>query len=246
MRLSHASSMFYRCEVCLKTPPFVLFYLFIYLFIVIWRPLGHVTRNYQTAVPHLAPLTPPCPWGGHCPNPIPPVVANLVRAPEGVRAFRLTSLYVRRLRSPLQDLAIVKGNTYSFRPLDPCNQVLPCVFSCYRVVIQDHSSFPVSHRSRSNTCWYLVCSNHSMRLGFCLSLSTHASSSPCFTAIFFLPLFFRGALSIQVRDKLGASTAPEGLMIHCQDQGTVQWRKCSWNLKRASHPQYTVMSWWNR
>jgi hypothetical protein len=77
-----------------------LFY-FIYLFIVIWRPLGHVTQNYLTVGPHLAPVTPPCPRGGHCPNVVPLVIANLVRAPEDVRAFRLTLLYARRLRSPL-------------------------------------------------------------------------------------------------------------------------------------------------
>jgi hypothetical protein len=102
----------------------------------------------------------------------------------------------------------------------------------------------VSQRSRSITCWYLVCSNHSMRLGFCLSLSTHASSSPCFTAFFFLPLFFRGALSIQVRDEPGADLAPEGELIHCQDHGAEQWRKCSWNLKRcltsAIHSDFVV------
>jgi hypothetical protein len=39
----------------------VFIYFIIYLFIVIWRPLGHVTRNYLTVGPHLAPVTPPYP-----------------------------------------------------------------------------------------------------------------------------------------------------------------------------------------
>jgi hypothetical protein len=105
-------------------------YLFIYLFMVIRRPLGHVTRNYLTAVPHLETIILPCPWGWHCLNPVPPTSYRIGSGVNGVDASRLALLYVGRMGRPVLDLTIVTVVMFFPLWLDPFARFFPRFSLC--------------------------------------------------------------------------------------------------------------------
>jgi hypothetical protein len=109
---------------------------------VIRRPLGHVTRNYLTAVPHLGTIILPCPWGWHCLNPVPPTRYRVGSGVNGVDASRLALLYVGRMGRPVLDLTIVTVVMFFPLWLDPFARFFPR-FSCAPVTEPVFSFLPV-------------------------------------------------------------------------------------------------------